>query len=200
LSQYPLPATPGTNPASRQGESSCFSPFLYPTPQQTSSTPGISTNWGGEDAKLLHDTFSNGHAVCSASSKSNITHTPRVFFKDQLTENFDPQSDNKTNRSRSVNEETPFTNELATTPGRTKSNIGLVTGSGRERVRGSTTMIDERDNLLSTAILATPKSFKIGSIQDIDHSLHHIVDFSIKSPLHFGSPIMKNIGGSSLMR
>merc|ERR1711957_1027355 len=33
LSQYSLPATPGTKPASRQGESSCFSPFLYPTPQ-----------------------------------------------------------------------------------------------------------------------------------------------------------------------
>lgn len=88
---------------------------------------------------------------------------------------------------------TPFTNELATTPGRTKNKIGLVTGSGRERVVrcNATTMADEKDNLLSTAILATPKSTKIGSIHDIDHSLHHIDVYSLKSPLNFGSPIMK---------
>jgi hypothetical protein len=46
------------------------------------------------------------------------------------------------------------------------------------------------DNLLSTAILATPKSslgssFKSGV--NLDQSLHHI-DACIKSPLDFGSP------------
>mmetsp|Transcript_34456 Transcript_34456/g.39210 ORF Transcript_34456/g.39210 Transcript_34456/m.39210 type:complete len:763 (-) Transcript_34456:193-2481(-) len=182
---------------SRPGENSCYSPFLYPTPQQQINTPGICTNWGGEDAKLLHETFSQGYAVCSdSSSKSNINNTPRVFFKDQVTDNAYFQND-KISRSTHVKGESLFTNELSTTPCRTRKKVGLVTGSGRERVRGNTTMIDEGDNLLSTAILATPKSPKIGSVQDIDHSLHHIDVYSLKSPLNFGSPVME---GSSPLR
>jgi hypothetical protein len=90
----------------------------------------------------------------------------------------------------------------------------VVTGSGRERNRGNATL-EERgklcfavresaclqislyapnvcppDNLLSTAILATPKSPKFGKGGDIDQSLHHI-DACIKSPLDFGSPTMR---------
>merc|ERR1712238_297002 len=61
---------------SRPGENSCYSPFLYPTPQQQINTSGICTNWVGEDTKLMHETFPKGYAVCSASSsKSNINNT-----------------------------------------------------------------------------------------------------------------------------
>lgn len=49
----------------------------------------------------------------------------------------------------------------------------------------------DRDNLLSTAILATPKSPKYNKA-DMDQSLHHI-DACIKSPLDFGSPNMKEL-------
>jgi len=192
LAEYPLLATPCANVSSRQGENSCYSPFLLPTPQQT-STPGI--------YKLLQESFSEGYVVSStSSSKSYTAHTPRVCFKDQLTEKVDLHNDTTTTtKIKRENEETPFTNELATTPGRSKNHIGLVTGSGPERIRGNATMIDDRDNLLSTAILATPKSPKMGNIQEIDQSLHHIDAYSmIKSPLNFGSPIMKAAARSPL--
>jgi hypothetical protein len=68
-----------------------------------------------------------------------------------------------------------------------------VTVSGHDRLRGIQ-LDDERDNLLSTAFLDTPKSAKSGSMQDMDQSLHHI-DACIKSPLNFGSP---NLKGSPL--
>ncbi|VEU42547.1 unnamed protein product [Pseudo-nitzschia multistriata] len=172
------------SPCAKGSKSNCFSPFLIPTPNK-SSTPGMCTSWGGDDAKLLHDTFSKGYV---SSSKSSSANTPRVFFKDDLTE----QSillDSGT-KVKHTNEETPFQSDFTMTPGRPKSRIGVVTGSGRERIRGA--MVDERDNLLSTAILATPKSPKSGNVQEIDHSLHHIDAYSvIKSPLHFGSPIVK---------
>ena len=197
LAEYPLLGTPCAKVSSRQGENSCFSPFLIPTPQQT-STPGMCTNWGGEDAKLLQETFSKGYAVCStSSSKSCTAHTPRVYFKDQITEKADHYDTGTKNKH--TNEGTPYTNELTTTPGRTKSHIGLVTGSGPERIRVNATIVDDRDNLLSTAILATPKSPKMGNIQEIDQSLHHIDAYSmIKSPLNFGSPIMKAAARSPL--
>jgi len=176
FTDYPLLGTPGAK--SSRYEDNCFSPFMLPTPKQT-STPGMCTTWGGDDAKLLHETFSKGYAV--SSSKSVTGHHPRVCFKDQLHDDDDLGS-------KVAKEETPFINMLTTTPGRTKSHIGLVTGSGHGRTRGK----DERDNLLSTAILATPKSPKIGSIQEIDQSLHHIDAYSMtKSPMNFGSPIMK---------
>jgi len=145
------------------------------------------TSWGGEDAKLLQETFSKDYVISSTSSiRSGTGHTPRVYFKDQVSEN-------------SGKEETPFLNTLATTPGRTKRHVGLVTGSGPGRTRGNSTLADDRDNLLSTAILATPKSPKIGSIQDTDQSLHHIDAYSMtKSPLNFGSPVMKAAAHSPL--
>lgn len=194
--RYPLLLTPGTSSKSHSGENDYFSPFLCPTPQQQTSTPEICASWRREDVKLLHDTFSKGNTVALASppmSMSNINSTPRVFFTDQLVKSEDVHNGKTSSKSMCGKHKTPFTNELATTPGRTKNKIGLVTGSGRERVVrcNATTMADERDNLLSTAILATPKSTKIGSIHDIDHSLHHIDVYSLKSPLNFGSPIMK---------
>lgn len=146
------------------------------------------TSWSGDDAKLLEETLSKGYPVSASSSKSGAGHTPRVYFKDQLSENLDFHDEG----SKLAKDETPFNNILTTTPGRTKGHIGLVTGSGRERTRANSTGVDEGDMLLSTAFLATPKSPKIGSIQDIDQSLHHIDAYSMtKSPLNFGSPIMK---------
>lgn len=185
LNEYPLLGTPCAKLSPRMGESNCFSPFLLPTPKQT-STLGMCTTWGGDDAKMLQETFSRGYV---SSTKSSSGQTPRVFFKEQLSEEaclLDSSSKNIAS-----DEETPFRNDLTTTPGRTKNHIGLVTGSGHGRVRTNTTHADDDDNLLSTAFLATPKSSKIGGIQDIDQSLHHIDAYSIKSPLHFGSPIMK---------
>ena len=198
---YPLLATPRGKSSSRHGESNCFSPFLMPTPNQT-STPGMCTSWGGEDAKLLQETFSKGYTICSTSSrKSCATHTPRVCFKDQLPEIVDHNHDNDGvgYENKNTKEETPFTNSSTTTPGRRKSHVGLVTGSGRERTRANASAVDDGDNLLSTAFLATPRSPKMGSIQDIDQSLHHIDAYSmIKSPVHFGSPIMKQVARSPL--
>ncbi len=191
FNEYPLLGTPGAK-SSRHGENNCFSPFLLPTPSKT-STPGISTTWGGEDAKLLQDTFSKGYPSCT---KSDLGHTPRVYFKDQLSDNVFHDSAHKGKNSK---EETPFSNILTTTPGRSKSHIGLVTGSAHGRSRGNSTGVDDRDCLLSTAILATPRSPKIGSIQDIDQSLHHIDAYSMaKSPLNFGSPIMKAAASSPM--
>lgn len=179
FNEYPVLGTPGT----KRGDS-CFSPFLLPTPSKT-STPGMCTTWGGDDAKLLQETFSKD--------------TPRVCFKDQLAENLVfPVSGQKDKHSK---DETPFTNILTTTPGRSKSHIGLVTGSGRGRSRGNSAADDGRDCLLSTAILATPRSPKIGGMLDIDQSLHHIDAYSMaKSPMNFGSPIMKAPAPNSPMR
>jgi hypothetical protein len=161
----------------------------------------MNAHWEGEEAGLLHDPFCKNSfegvnppvtpaflakesgmipdAPPSTTTKfiSNNVNTPRVFFKDQLTETFDFQNADKAL--------TPFTTRLATTPARLKA----VTGSGPERLRGNGSD-DERDILLSTAFLDTPKSPKMGNIQDIDQSLHHI-DACIKSPLNFGSPTMK---------
>mmetsp|Transcript_13602 Transcript_13602/g.27405 ORF Transcript_13602/g.27405 Transcript_13602/m.27405 type:complete len:769 (+) Transcript_13602:87-2393(+) len=191
LTEYPLLGSP----CAKASKNNCFSPFLVPTPKQT-STPGMCTSWGGDDAKLLHDTFSKGYV---SSTKSSTTHTSRVFFKDELTEQ--PNLFEAGTKVKHENEETYFESDLTTTPGRTKSRVGVVTGSRRERIRGNATMVDDRDNLLSTAILATPKSPKVGSIQDIDQSLHHIDAYSvIKSPLHFGSPIMKAAARSPMRR
>jgi hypothetical protein len=169
---------------------------MFPTPHAGGiNTPGVSTSWEGDDENLLQDAFSKqpvtpGFLSSSANDPPPSTtskylsghnaNTPRVFFKDQLTETFDFQ-----NGSRDVSNETPFTNMLSMTPCRSKA----VTGSGPHRIRGNA-MAEERDNLLSTAILDTPRSPKVGNIQDIDQSLHHI-DACIKSPLNFGSPNMK---------
>jgi len=189
MNEYPLLGSP----CARFSKNDCFSPFLMPTPKQT-STPGMCTTWGGDDAKLLHDTFSKGYI---SSSKATTGHTPRVFFKDGLNEETSLLDSNT--KARDANEETPFRRDLTTTPGRTKSRVGVVTGSGRDRSRGNSAISDDRDNLLSTAILATPGSPKSGSIQDIDQSLHHIDAYSvIKSPLHFGSPIMKTAAQSPM--
>ena len=189
-----LMATPGRKPKS----GSCFSPFMGYTPQAAlSGTPGLGPNWGLDDATLLHDPFSkqtfggtnppftpkfSGAANTTEAPPSTTTkfiasnlNTPRVFFKDQLTETLDF---NKAS--------TPFATGLSMTPGRSKA----VTGSGPDRVRGGNPMDEERSNLLSTAFLDTPKSTKAGKMQDIDQSLHHI-DACIKSPLQFGSPTMK---------
>ena len=188
FNEYPLLGTPGPK-SSRHGDN-CFSPFLLPTPNKT-STPGLTTSWGGDDAKLLQETFAKGYPSCT---KSDSGHTPRVYFKDQLSDFHEAIQ-----KSKHSKEETPFSNILTTTPGRAKSHIGLVTGSGRGRARGNSTGVDDRDCLLSTAILATPRSPKIGSIQDIDQSLHHIDAYSIaKSPLNFGSPIMKGAASSPM--
>eukprot|EP00934_Nitzschia_sp_Nitz4_P007662 Nitzschia sp. Nitz4//scaffold2_size372955//117253//119511//NITZ4_000394-RA/size372955-processed-gene-0.490-mRNA-1//-1//CDS//3329546689//7652//frame0 len=136
-------------------------------------------SWGGDDAKFLHECLSakSSYAVTPAASRNSrsamdsfdislsVTKlaTPRVFFKDTPLP------------------ETP-SSITKTTPLRNKA--GLVTGSGRGRGRSSTDM-EERDMLLSTAILATPKSPKS---RKRDQSLHHI-DACIKSPLDFGSPM-----------
>ncbi|KAG7342253.1 Myb-like DNA-binding protein [Nitzschia inconspicua] len=191
-------ATPGR----KIKDGSCFSPFMYPTPQAArTNSPLLGHEWEGEETDLLHDPFTKSSfegvnppvtpryflnpsgtlldAPPSTTTKficSNVN-TPRVFFKDQLTETFDFQNGDKT--------ATPFTNRLGTTPARLKA----VTGSGPDRLRGHQ-VDDERDILLSTAFLDTPKSPKSGNVQDIDQSLHHI-DACIKSPLNFGSPNMK---------
>jgi hypothetical protein len=203
FTEYPLLATPSARASPRNGDNNCFSPFFLPTPNKQISTPGMCINWGGDDAKLLQETFSKGYGSASATKS-------RVCFKDQLSESVG---------SKLGKEETSFSNILTTTPGRTKSHVGgLVTGSGRERARGNSAMVDDRDNLLSTAFLSTPKSPKIlGSIQDMDQSLHHMDAYSMakspdidqslhhidaysmtKSPLNFGSPIMKAAGNSPL--
>jgi hypothetical protein len=128
----------------------------------------------------------------NAHTSSHFPNTPRfdtdaamsrVFFKDQLTEHMQF-------RNSALNaEELPYAIGGSTlTPGRPKSS-GRVTGSRPDRIRGNA-MMEEGDHLLSTAILDTPKSPKVGNIQDLDQSLHHI-DACIKSPLSFGSPTMK---------
>ena len=188
-----LMATPGRKPKS----GTCFSPFMGYTPQAAlSGTPGLGPNWGLDDATLLHDPFqkqtfggANPPFTPKLSGTGNITeappstttkfiasnlNTPRVFFKDQLTETLD-----------FAKASTPFATGLSATPARSKA----VTGSGPDRIRGNP-MDEERNNLLSTAFLDTPKSTKAGKMQDIDQSLHHI-DACIKSPLNFGSPTMK---------
>mmetsp|Transcript_13154 Transcript_13154/g.30967 ORF Transcript_13154/g.30967 Transcript_13154/m.30967 type:complete len:790 (-) Transcript_13154:149-2518(-) len=188
---YPLLATPSATKTSREGEKNYFSPFLLPTPKQT-NTPGLCTSWGGDDANLLEETFAKGYTICSTSSnKSDLEQPTRVCFKDQLSDDNDSRNDDNL-RCKDEKEETPFRSVSTMTPGRTKSSIGLVTGSGPGRARGNAIVVDDRDNLLSTAILATPRSPKIGIAQDIDQSLHHIDAYSMtKSPLNFGSPIMK---------
>ena len=198
FAEYPLLATPSATKTSRHGENNYFSPFLLPTPKQT-STPGLCTSWGGDDAKLLEETFAKGYTICSSSSnKSGLEQPSRVCFKDQLSEDNDLRNDGDL-LCKNEKEETPFRSVMTTTPGRTKSSIGLVTGSGPGRSRGNAAVVDDRDNLLSTAILATPRSPKIGSVQDIDQSLHHIDAYSMtKSPLNFGSPIMKAAARSPL--
>jgi hypothetical protein len=193
-------------PGRKTKDGSCFSPFMYPTPQAARThTPLLKGHWGGEEASLLHDSFSRSafgvanqlatpgfstfrsgvppDAPPSTTTKftNGNVNTPRVFFKDQLTETFDFQN--------SVSASTPFTSRLVTTPKRLKA----VTVSGHNRLRGAP-LDEERDNLLSTAFLDTPKSIKSASMQDMDQSLHHI-DACIKSPLNFGSP---NLKGSPL--
>jgi hypothetical protein len=184
------------------------SPFYHPTPQHP-LTPGFSSTWGGEDAKLLQDTFSKGYGginvsvtpgfMTSNSTKNaqtslHYSNTPRfdadavttrVFFKDQLTDN------DMDFRSTFLNAEfTPYGMDSSTmTPGRPKSS-SLVTGSGPGRIRGNA-MMEDGEHLLSTAIFDTPKSPKNANLLDLDQSLHHI-DACIKSPLTFGSPAMKS--------
>ncbi len=200
----PLIATP--KPRRTPREDLNDSPFYHPTPQQQ-LTPGFSSNWGGEDAKLLRDTFSKGYSginvsvtpgfmtsssTRNANSSSHYANLPRfevdaptsrVFFKDQLPEHMDFRS------SFLNSEETPYAIDDSTmTPGRPKSS-GLVTGSGPDRIRANA-MMEDGDHLLSTAILDTPKSPKVANALDLDQSLHHI-DACIKSPLNFGSPTMK---------
>lgn len=200
----PLIATPKPRRSYRDNVN--CSPFFHPTPQQP-FTPGFSSNWGGEDAKMLRDAFSKGYSGINPSvtpgfmtsnatrnthAASHYANTPRfdadtaasrVFFKDQLAEPMDYRS------SILHTEETPFASSGSTmTPGRSKAS-GLVTCSGPDRIRVNA-MMEDGDHLLSTAILDTPKSPKVGNIQDLDQSLHHI-DACIKSPLHFGSPTMK---------
>jgi hypothetical protein len=195
-----------STPGRKIKDGSCFSPYMYPTPQAPSThTPLLNGHWGGEDASLLHDPFSRstfggvnppatpGFLTISSGMHSDAPpstttkfingnlNTPRVFFKDQLTETFDFQNSETTS--------TPFTSRMVTTPKRMKA----VTVSGHDRLRGIP-LDEERENLLSTAFLDTPKSAKSGSIQDMDQSLHHI-DACIKSPLNFGSP---NLKGSPL--
>jgi hypothetical protein len=195
-----------TTPAKTSKGGGCYSPFMYPTPQANKSdTPGMGSNWGSDETTLLRDTFSKNafggsnppvtpgfmgtssgslpEAPPSTTTKfinSNVN-TPRVFFKDDLTETYDFRNSTKA--------ATPFTSSLVLTPARSKA----VTGSGPDRIRVNA-LDEERDNLLSTAFLDTPKSPKIGNIQDMDQSLHHI-DACIKSPLNFGSP---NIKGSPM--
>lgn len=181
-------------PSRKSKDGTCLSPFAFPTgtPQPMTST---FSSWSGDE-----DTFSNsvfGGLNTSVSSGlscragelsdaplfsttkfiSGTANTPRVFFKDQLTETFDFHN--------TAEASTPFANSLALTPARSKA----VTGSGPNRLRVSA-MEEDRENLLSTAFLDTPKSPKMGNIHDIDQSLHHI-DACIKSPLNFGSPNMK---------
>jgi hypothetical protein len=193
-------------PGRKTKNGSCFSPFMYPTPQAARThTPLLKGHWDGDEASLLHDSFSRSafgaanqlstpgfstyrsgvppDAPPSTTTKfaNGNVNTPRVFFKDQLTETFDFQN--------SVSASTPFTSRLVTTPKRLKA----VTVSGHNRLRG-VPLDEERDNLLSTAFLDTPKSIKSASMQDMDQSLHHI-DACIKSPLNFGSP---NLKGSPL--
>lgn len=200
----PMIATP--NPRRNPREDTSDSPFYHPTPQHP-LTPGFSSNWGGEDAKLLRDAFSKGYGGINVSvtpgfMTSNSTknahaslhylNTPRfeadfaasrVFFKDQI--------DHMDFRNSFLNaEDTPYAVDDSTmTPGRPKSS-GLVTGSGPDRIRANV-MMEDGNHLLSTAILDTPKSPKVANLLDLDQSLHHI-DACIKSPLNFGSPTMKS--------
>lgn len=207
-------------------------------------------SWGGDDARILQDVLSSSRASGTRSmaitpritrprghhfsesesgSLSRMT-TPRVFFKDQLTEscNLDtnhshiavcsfecfPKCCSFINLLLTVLvnhvQGTPIIGKN-TTPSKRAS--GVVTGSGPERCRISVAPLEERgkfhrsrlshdvvsiflrfsilaiDILLSTAILATPKSPKYGK-NEMDQSLHHI-EACIKSPLDFGSPTMK---------
>ncbi|KAL3917321.1 MAG: hypothetical protein SGILL_004768, partial [Bacillariaceae sp.] len=188
-----LMATPGR----KTKDGSCFSPFLFPTPQAAhSTTPGIGPNWG--DDSLLNEQLSKSFcgtnppgtpaifgnaantspdAPPSTTTKfiaSNVhTHTPKVFFKENISDSFG-----------FTKASTPFATGLSSTPARSKA----VTGSGPHRARG-VPMDYQRDDLLSTAFLHTPKGLKTNT-EDNDQSLHHI-DACIKSPLHFGSPSMK---------
>mmetsp|Transcript_15701 Transcript_15701/g.24569 ORF Transcript_15701/g.24569 Transcript_15701/m.24569 type:complete len:697 (-) Transcript_15701:12-2102(-) len=211
-SSLSLLATPASKSAAISTVSS-LSPLL-PTPlvhrsdnSSILSTPNMyngsewgTPSWGGEDAKMLQE-FLASKPPASAIKSSAVTpgiirnsssrghdappsslgklHTPRVFFKDQLTEtiNYRYHIDSPTLA------QTPLTRAIAGTP---LHSTGVVTGSGRERSRSAQ---EDRDNLLSTAIMETPKSAQYGK-RDIDQSLHHI-DACIKSPLDFGSPTMK---------
>ena len=107
FTEYPLLTTPSNTKASRHGENNYFSPFLLPTPKQT-STPGMCTSWGGDDAKLLEETFAKGYTICSTSSnKSGSEQQPRVYFKDQLSGDNDPHEGGDL-LCKTEKEETPF--------------------------------------------------------------------------------------------
>ena len=195
--QTPLPPTP----LSHQREK-----FLTPAGFYNSNDWGT-PSWGHDDAKALQDALSNisSHqtgsnalqtlaitpGILRSTNKKSIaginsatrTGSPKVNFKEKLTESF---QDSPVDHFP----ETPLdTSSLLNTP--SLRNRTVVTGSARQRPKGTsnTTSIDERENLLSTAILATPKtkSPKFGMAIDIDQSLHHI-DACIKSPMDFGSP------------
>lgn len=134
---------------------------LHPTPLQRSSedvsTPGYyygaadwgTPSWGGEDAKLLQEVLSakgpsdkhssavtpgilrtaRGRPIEALPASLSKLNTPRVFFKDQLPDSYQykPQTD-------LLLPETPFST-LKGSP--SKKAVGVVTGSGRERVRGN---------------------------------------------------------------
>lgn len=224
----PLASTP-----MHRGNDGVFTPSLfYGSTNRGWGTP----SWGGDDAKILHEALSTSRPPHAAVTPgfTRITapdrytdhrmsrplttgecnkagSTPRVAFKDDLTETYDfklpGQASLAVSPYRLISSGLYFKRELLTnlsfyiiqsqtTPisaakksPSSRGVSGVVTGSGPARNRLSSTPLQDRDNLLSTAILATPKSPKY-SKSDMDQSLHHI-DACIKTPLDFGSPTMK---------
>ncbi|CAJ1946129.1 unnamed protein product [Cylindrotheca closterium] len=200
-------ATPkGRETRMRSNSTNSMSPLL-PTPLthrvDNVLTPSLFTgqdwgtpSWGGEDAKMLQEVLAargpfssavtpgikqnsslrSGSGTCSSSVKMQ---TPRVFFKDQLIETINFKDQNEP-----LLPETPFTQACATP---SKLTSGVVTGSAHTRNKMNS-QLEDRENLLSTAILNTPKSPRFGCNGEIDQSLHHI-DACIKSPIDFGSPM-----------
>eukprot|EP00980_Cylindrotheca_fusiformis_P019074 scaffold6433_cov125-Cylindrotheca_fusiformis.AAC.16 len=200
-------ATPSEQRLRPRMSSSAMSPLLPTplahqvdstlTPNMYSGTDWGTPSWGGEDAKLLQEVLASKGSYSSAvtpgimqsmSSRSSIVkiHTPRVGFKDQLTETINFKEQSGPCLPVSVQWgllETPFAS-TATTP--SYKTTGVVTGSGRERSKINASL-EDREHLLSTAILNTPRSPQFGCGVEVDQSLHHI-DACIKSPLDFGSP------------
>jgi hypothetical protein len=177
--------------------SSALSPLL-PTPlthrEDSALTPNLyngtdwgTPSWGGEDAKLLQEVLaskgpyssaitpgimrnSSSRAIDAPPSTMVKIHTPRVFFKDQLTEtiNFKDQAESPLPVSawwklvmgcylpkkcplililRSPFQETPFT-RAATTP--SHKTAGVVTGSGRERSKLNASLEDRGKHYIAT--------------------------------------------------
>jgi hypothetical protein len=168
----------------QRGNDGVFTPSLF-----YGATDFGTPSWGGDDAKLLQEVLSSRHAEAQSTGTAvtpgimrgtyhrlpdaATSNTPRVFFKDELTEtyNFKKQSHSplvvrslfrffsilvQTKYiliSKLFFQETPHS-ATKTTP--SKKAAGVVTGSGPGRSRLSAAPIEERGKLPSRVLSHRP--------------------------------------------